>query len=99
MGSSAPIVIFAYRRPEHLRRTLQSLMLCDGFKSSPVIIYGDGPRNDEERLSTEATRRVAREMLGSDAEYHFSDSNLGLSAVGDPWRHRGDKPLRAGDRP
>jgi len=79
MGSPAPIVVFAYRRPEHLRRTLQSLMHCDGFEDSHVIVYGDGPRSDEERPSTEATRQVAREMLGSRAEYRFSDVNLGLS--------------------
>jgi Glycosyl transferase family 2 len=79
MAASAPIVVFAYRRPDHLRRTLRSLMDCDGFEGSPVIVYCDGPRNAEERRSTEATREVAREMLGSRAEYHFSDANLGLS--------------------
>lgn len=79
MVSPAPIVVFAYRRPEHLRRTLQSLMQCSGFVGSPVIVYGDGPQSEDERASTEATRQVAREMLGSRAEYHFSDTNLGLS--------------------
>jgi hypothetical protein len=79
MVASAPIVVFAYRRPDHLRRTLRSLMDCDGFEGSPVVVYCDGQKNAEERRSTEATREVAREMLGSRAEYHFSDSNLGLS--------------------
>ena len=35
---AAPIVVFAYRRPEHLRRTLLSLMECEGFADSPVIV-------------------------------------------------------------
>ena len=30
----APIAVFCYRRPDHLRRTLESLMRCDGFDSS-----------------------------------------------------------------
>lgn len=76
---AAPIVIFAYRRPEHLRRTLSSLMQCEGFGSSPVIVYGDGPKTAEEIAGVEATRRLARDMLGTAAEYHFSDTNQGLS--------------------
>lgn len=79
MGSPAPIIVFAYRRPEHLRRTLQSLMHCTGFEDCPVIVYGDGPKSEDERSSIEVTRQVAKEMLGSRAEYHFSDINLGLS--------------------
>jgi hypothetical protein len=75
----APIVVFAYRRPEHLRRTLSSLMQCDGFAGTPVIIYGDGPRNAEDIPGVEATRRLARDMLGTAAEYHFSEFNQGLS--------------------
>jgi len=79
MGSPAPIVVFAYRRPEHLRRTLQSLIQCAGFEASPVIVYGDGPKNEEDRPRIEATRQVARDLLGNRAEYRFSDVNLGLS--------------------
>lgn len=79
MTSFAPVVIFAFRRPDHLRRTLSSLLECSGFESSPVVVYCDGPRNDTERHAVEATRRVAQEMLGERAEYVFSDVNMGLS--------------------
>jgi hypothetical protein len=75
-----PIAVFCYRRPEHLRNTLQSLMQCAGFESCPVLVYGDGPRNALERDEVEATRAVARALLGERAEYHFSETNLGLSA-------------------
>lgn len=75
----APVVIFAYRRPEHLRHTLASLMRCDGFGQSPVIVYGDGPRTTDETASVMATREVARALLGDRAEYHFSEVNRGLS--------------------
>jgi hypothetical protein len=79
MSRLAPIVIFAYRRPEHLHHTLASLMRCDGFGQSPVIVYGDGPRNAEEGAAVMATREVAATMLGDRAEYHFSEENRGLS--------------------
>jgi hypothetical protein len=54
-------------------------MQCEGFGSSPIIIYGDGPKTAEEIAGVEATRRLARDMLGATAEYHFSDKNQGLS--------------------
>ncbi len=78
--SAAPIAVFAYRRPDHLRNTLQSLMRCEGFAGSPVFVYCDGPRSEAERADVEATRAVARELLGDGAEYHFSETNRGLSA-------------------
>lgn len=80
MASQAPIAIFCYRRPDHLRRTLQSLMQCEGFEGSPVFVFGDGPRNEAEQASVEATRVVARELLGGNTQYNFNDSNRGLSA-------------------
>lgn len=79
MSNLAPIVVFAYRRPDHLRNTLESLKQCEGFGDSQVIVYCDGPRNTEEHASVEATRKVARELLGDRAEYHFSQVNQGLS--------------------
>lgn len=79
MSTLAPVVVFAYRRPEHLRNTLTSLMRCEGFEQSRVIVYCDGSRNDSESPSVIATRELARNMLGERAEYHFSAVNLGLS--------------------
>ena len=79
MSTLAPVVVFAYRRPDHLRNTLTSLMRCEGFNESPVIVYCDGPRNASEVDSVTATRELARSLLGEHAEYHFSEVNLGLS--------------------
>lgn len=79
MSTHAPVVIFAYRRPDHLRNTLASLIRCEGFKHSPVIVYCDGPRDSDDRDLVMATRELARTMLGDQAEYHFSEVNLGLS--------------------
>ena len=75
----APIIVFAYRRSEHLRKTLTSLIQCDGFNNSKVIIYVDGPKKLDDILEVDATKQVAMEMLGSSAEYHFSEFNKGLS--------------------
>lgn len=79
MSTLAPVVIFAYRRPDHLRNTLESLMRCEGFAHSPLIVYGDGPKSDIEKRAVEATRAVAKATLGDRAEYHFRSDNLGLA--------------------
>lgn len=75
----APVALFVFNRPEHLRRTIESLKLCDGFSDSPVIVFGDGARGAHDLPAVEATRRVARELLGEQAEYRLSESNQGLA--------------------
>lgn len=79
MSTLAPVIVFAYRRPDHLRKTLSSLMRCEGFEQSPVIVYFDGPHETDETDSVMATRELARSMMGEHAEFHFRVMNLGLS--------------------
>lgn len=79
MASQAPIAIFCYRRPDHLRRTLESLTQCEGFEGSPVFVFGDGPRSEDEIANVVETRSVAKSLLGNRAEYHFRDKNAGLA--------------------
>ncbi len=79
MSALAPVVVFAYRRPDHLRNTLTSLMRCDGFEQSLIIVYCDGARNANETDSVMATRELAKSMLGDRGEFHFNEVNLGLS--------------------
>ncbi len=76
---NAPIVIFAYRRPDHLQRTIEGLMRCEGFEQSPVIVYCDGPKTEQEKPAVWTTRQVATSLLGNRAEYHFRDANQGLA--------------------
>jgi Glycosyl transferase family 2 len=80
MENLAPIVLFAYRRPEHLRATLHGLAQCKESAASKVIVFCDGPKTAEDRDKVAATRQVAKELLGSRAEYHFRESNAGLAA-------------------
>lgn len=60
----APIVLFAYNRPEHTRRTLESLMANDLSDQSTLFIYADGPKDsasEEVLLHIRRTRAVLRE--------------------------------------
>jgi Glycosyl transferase family 2 len=75
----APIAIFIYNRPDHLRATLATLTACTGFADSPVIVFGDGPKRDDQWPAVDAARAVAREVLGERATYRFSPVNKGLA--------------------
>jgi len=78
-GARTPIAIFCFNRPVHLRRTLASLMECEGFQGSPVYVFCDGPRREEDSPRIIATRSVAKEMLGPAVEYRFAKKNKGLA--------------------
>lgn len=77
---NAPIALFIYNRPDHLRETLKSLLSCTGFAESPIFVFGDGPRSPMDEKPVESARSAARELLGDRATYAFSDANKGLSA-------------------
>lgn len=79
MTSHAPIAIFIYARPDHLRRTLQDLKACDGFAQSPVFVFADGAKRPELQPQVDAARAVAREILRDQADYRFSERNKGLA--------------------
>ena len=77
--SYAPIVIFIYNRPNELKLMLEMLQKCVGFRESRIVVYGDGPKNPDQKRNVERARQVAQEALGTRAEYRFSNSNKGLA--------------------
>lgn len=79
MINYAPIVLFIYKRPEHLKKTLQSLSNCHGYQNHKFLVFGDGPKNSTEDLLVKQTRSLAFDYLGDKAEYYFSDLNKGLA--------------------
>ena len=78
----APIVVFSYNRPDHLRRTLEALAKNDLADQSVLYIYCDGAKPDasdeqEERIAK--NREVARRVKGF-KELHVveREKNVGL---------------------
>ena len=78
-SGSAPIAVFAYNRPDHLQRTLQSLVACDGADAAPITVFIDGPKNPAGSEATEQVRQVASTILGGGADIRVADTNKGLS--------------------
>ena len=61
----APLVLFAYRRPDHLRRALDSLAANPGAGQTQVSIYCDGAKSETDREGVEQVREIARSVPDS----------------------------------
>lgn len=80
--SLAPVVVFSYNRPGHLRRTLDALAKNDLAQDSVLYIFCDGPKNDateEQRQRVIENRKVAHAATGF-KEVHVveREKNVGL---------------------
>ena len=75
----APIALFIYKRPEHTRRTILSLQACEGFDESPIYVFADGAKTEADEAAVQATRAVARELLGGRAVFVDRERNGGLA--------------------
>lgn len=94
MAELAPIALFAYKRPEHLRRTLQALLANPEAAGSHLTVFCDGPRGDADRVGVEGVRALAERIQGcASLNVVVSSDNLGLAGsvirgVGEMLRHR-----------
>lgn len=82
MNNLAPIVVFAYNRPDHLRQTLEALAKNDLASESVLYIYCDGAKaeaTDEQRNQVQENRKVAHAATGF-KEVHVieREKNIGL---------------------
>lgn len=79
-NSTAPIAVFAFNRPDHLQRTLQALAANTLASQSPITIFCDGPRHDEEKSKTDAVREVAKTAKGfASVRVIARESNMGCA--------------------
>lgn len=82
----APIVLFAYNRADHLKRTVEALAQNPEAKDSVVYIFSDGPRqkvisaamNDDEREQTLKKNEESVLAVGKVREYIHSIPERGI---------------------
>ena len=80
-GELAPIALFAYRRPAHLRRALDSLARNPLARGSPLVIFCDGAKTPDAAADVAGVRRIARSATGFlSLKVIERDENLGLMA-------------------
>ncbi|MCF2488236.1 glycosyltransferase [Dyadobacter sp. CY347] len=80
-ASLAPIVLFCFNRPAHLRQTIQALQQNMLAKESELIIYSDGPRNQSDELLIAEVRSYLASISGFQSiKIIQSETNHGLAA-------------------
>lgn len=77
----APVVLFAFNRPDALRRSLNALAANDLASETDLFIRIDGPRGEQDEEKVAAVREVARQAQGfRSVDIVLSDRNKGLAA-------------------
>lgn len=60
----APIALFVHNRPEHTRRVLDALRSNELASESDLIVFSDGPRTADAKVSVEEVRALIRRIDG-----------------------------------
>lgn len=60
----APILLFAYNRPNHLRQAVESLSHNELAAKSELFVYSDAPKSAEDSETAEAVRAFIRQITG-----------------------------------
>ena len=77
----APIALFAYNRPDHLRASLAALKTNPLAAQSKLYLFSDGPKNAQAEPLVASVRAVARAIDGFGSVPQVErESNLGLVA-------------------
>jgi hypothetical protein len=74
------VVVFAFNRPLHLKKTLEALAHNIGSQEINLIIYCDAARNPEEQVSVDSTRKIASNLSEfKEVKAILRETNYGLS--------------------
>jgi len=74
---TAPIVIFAFNRPDMLSRMIASLKSNVSFDKHEIFVYIDGPRNEADMPNVNRVIDISRELTSN---IFASNTNKGLGA-------------------
>lgn len=87
MIMKAPVVIFAYNREGHLRKTIEALEKNAGIKETDVYVFADRYEEERDREKTEAVRAYLAEWEGKHlcksvtVEYAMEHRGLAASVI------------------
>lgn len=60
----APILLFVYNRPNHVRRLIDSLLQNQLSADSQLVIYSDAPKTETDKAKVDETRKFIRSIKG-----------------------------------
>lgn len=74
-----PIVIFAYNRPIHLSRMLNSLSICEDLEKHKIYIFCDGPKNKKDIFQINKIKTILKNKKIKFKKKIFRKKNIGLA--------------------
>lgn len=76
----APVVIFAFNRPDHLKRCIDSLVRNKESEFTEFWVFVDGPRNAIDKIKVrEVVQILDKYNAYKNWHFQFSERNLGLA--------------------
>jgi len=75
----SPIALFVYNRPEHTRKTLESLMANAEFSDSLLYVFCDGAKRKKDIPLVRETRELIRSYELDNAIIIEREENMGLA--------------------
>lgn len=80
MRTHAPIILFCYNRPGHLRQTVESLRMNTLAPESELFVYSDGPKNAADRQRVNEVRAYLAGVTGfRSVHVREAETNKGLA--------------------
>lgn len=62
--TNAPITVFVYNRPWHIKQTMEALKKNKLASQSKLFIFSDGPKNERDRKKVEEVRKYIKTIDG-----------------------------------
>jgi len=76
----APVALFAYNRPRHLRQTVEALLKNDEAPQTELFVFSDAARNRSAESTVAEVRAYIRQISGFSAVHVIErDTNFGLA--------------------
>ncbi|EMM70364.1 glycosyltransferase family A protein [Leptospira weilii] len=76
----APIALFVYNRPEHTKRTIDSLSRNDNADQSELFVFCDGPKSNSNMDKIKEVRSIVKKVAGFKKVFVYEkETNAGLS--------------------
>lgn len=73
------ITVFAYKRPDHLKRVLSAIVRQIDGRDIPIVVFIDGPRFNGDQIAVNKSRDVAKSFTANNCvSVKSSESNKGL---------------------
>ncbi|EKT2296483.1 glycosyltransferase [Salmonella enterica] len=77
----SPVVMFVYAKPEHTRKTIESLAKNPEASSTDLFIYSDAAKSDKDFIAVREVRNIVSSVSGfKSVSLYFRSENIGLAS-------------------